>query len=205
MDAILLDIDGTLWDSTGVVSEAWTKALSNKPEINVDVTPDRLKTLFGRPLPEIASIIFQEYDEKTQQELIDECCEYEHEFLRQKSGKIFEGVVETIKELSKKYKVCIVSNCEAGYIELVMDKLGIAEYITDFECPGYSGQPKGPNCKSVIERNGFKDVVYVGDTQGDYEATRYAGIPFVFCEYGFGKPEGYEYSVKKFPELLELF
>lgn len=205
MDAIFLDIDGTLWDSTYTVAEAWNKVLEKKPEIQVDITPDRLKTLFGRPLPEIAAVIFEEYDKEMQIKLIDECCEHEHELLEEKPGIIFDGVVETIKELAKKYPVCIISNCEAGYIELVMDKLGIKDCITDFECPGYSGLGKGDNCKLVMERNGYKDVVYVGDTQGDYEATRVANIPFVFCKYGFGKPEGYEYSINKFSDLLELF
>ena len=205
MDAIFLDIDGTLWDSTYIVSDAWNTVLETKPEIDLVITPELLKSLFGRPLPEIASIIFEKYDKETQVRLIDECCEKEHEFLDARPGIIFEGVVETIKELAKKYPVCIVSNCEAGYIELVMDKLGIKDCITDFECPGYSGLAKGDNIKLVMERNNYNDIVYVGDTQGDYEATRKAGVPFVFCKYGFGKPEGYEYSVEKFSELLDLF
>lgn len=205
MDAIFLDIDGTLWDSTHIVSEAWNEVLSPKPEINFVVTPELLKTLFGKPLSEIAAAIFKDFPKEKQTELIDECCEREHEVLAVKSGIIFDGVVDTIKELAKKYPLCIVSNCEAGYIELVCDKLGIKDYIKDGECPGYSGLGKGDNIKLVMERNGFKDIVYVGDTQGDYEATRIAGVPFVYCKYGFGNPEGYEYSIEKFSELLELF
>lgn len=205
MDAIFLDIDGTLWDSTYIVSDAWNTVLEKKPEINLVITPKLLKTLFGRPLPEIASVIFADYPKETQIELIDECCEKEHEFLELNPGIIFEGVVETIKELAQKYPVCIVSNCEAGYIELVMDKLGIQDCITDFECPGYSGLGKGDNIKLVMERNNYKDIVYVGDTQGDYQATRIAGVPFVFCKYGFGNPDDFEYSVEKFSDLLTLF
>lgn len=205
MDAIFLDIDGTLWDSTHTVSEAWSKVLNQKSDVKADVSPDRLKTLFGKPLADIAAVIFAEYDKETQLKLIDECCEHEHELLEEKPGIVFEGVVETIKELSKKYPVCIVSNCEAGYIELVTDKLGITDCITDFECPGYSGLGKGDNIKLVMERNNYKDIVYVGDTQGDYEATRIAGVPFVYCKYGFGKPESYEYAIEKFSELLTLF
>ena len=205
MDAIFLDIDGTLWDSTYIVSDAWNEVLSKKPEINLVITPELLKTLFGRPLPEIASVIFADFPSEKQIELIDECCAKEHEFLNARPGIIFEGVVETIKELAKKYPVCIVSNCEAGYIELVCEKLGITDCITDSECPGYSGLGKGDNIKLVMERNNFKDIVYVGDTQGDYQATRIAGVPFVFCKYGFGKPDGYEYSIEKFSDLLKLF
>ena len=205
MDTIFLDIDGTLWDSTYIVSDAWNTVLETKPEIDLVITPELLKSLFGRPLAEIAAVIFEKYDKETQVRLIDECCKKEHEFLNARPGIIFEGVVETIKELSQKYPICIVSNCEAGYIELVCDKLGIKGCIKDGECPGYSGLGKGDNIKLVMERNGFKDIVYVGDTQGDYEATRKAGVPFVFCKYGFGKPEGYEYSIEKFSELLDLF
>ena len=36
------------------------------------------------------------------------------------------------EELAKKYPVCIVSNCEAGYIELVCDKLGIKDCINNY-------------------------------------------------------------------------
>ena len=205
MDAIFLDIDGTLWDSTYIVSDAWNEILSKKPEINLIITPELLKTLFGRPLPEIASVIFADFPSEKQIELIDECCAKEHEFLNARPGIIFESVVETIKELAKKYPVCIVSNCEAGYIELVCEKLGITDCITDSECPGYSGLGKGDNIKLVMERNNFKDIVYVGDTQGDYQATRIAGVPFVFCKYGFGKPDEYEYSIEKFSDLLKLF
>ena len=78
-------------------------------------------------------------------------------------------------------------------------------FITDFECPGYTNLPKGENCKLVMERNGFTSAVYVGDTQGDADAAAFAGIPFVYCAYGFGTPETYDYKIEKFPELLDLF
>lgn len=205
MDCIILDIDGTLWDTTPVVAEAWGEALKGRDDIAWRPTADNLKKLFGRPLPEIASMIFTELSKSEQMILIEQCCEEEHLALEKTPGNIFEGVVETIRELSKKYKICIVSNCQAGYIELTMKALGIEKYITDFECPGYTGLPKGENCKLVMERNNFRSAIYVGDTQGDADAAVFAGIPFVYCEYGFGKPDRYDYSIKKFPELLELF
>lgn len=205
MDCIILDIDGTLWDTTPVVAEAWNAVLNDRTDVTWRASADKLKALFGRPLPEIASMTFTELSESEQMVLIDACCEEEHLALEKTPGNIFGGVVETIRELSKKYKICIVSNCQAGYIELTMKALGIEKYITDFECPGYTGLPKGENCKLVMERNNFKSAIYVGDTQGDADAAGFAGIPFVYCEYGFGKPDRYDYSIKKFPELLELF
>ena len=204
MDCIILDIDGTLWDTTPVVAEAWGEALKGRDDIAWRPTADNLKKLFGRPMWAIAAAVFPELSPDEQMKLMDHCCAHEEEILTKTPGNIFEGVVETIRELSKKYKICIVSNCQAGYIELTMKALGIEKYITDFECPGYTGLPKGENCKLVMERNNFKSAIYVGDTQGDADAAVFAGIPFVYCEYGFGKPDRYDYSIKKFPELLEL-
>ena len=91
MDAIFLDIDGTLWDSTYIVSDAWNTVLETKPEIDLVITPELLKSLFGRPLAEIAAVIFEKYDKETQVRLIDECCKKEHEFLNARPGIIFEG------------------------------------------------------------------------------------------------------------------
>lgn len=205
MDCIILDIDGTLWDTTSIVADAWNEILKDRTDVAWRASADKLKALFGRPLPVIASMTFTELSEAEQLVLIDECCEAEHHALEKTPGKIFEGVVETIKKLSEKYKICIVSNCQAGYIELTMKALGIEKYITDIECPGYTGLTKGENCKLVLERNGFKSAVYVGDTQGDCDASSFVGIPFVYCAYGFGKPNRYDYKIEKFSELLDLF
>lgn len=56
-----------------------------------------------------------------------------------------------------------------------------------------------------MERNHIKKAVYVGDTQGDMLAAKFAGIPFVFASYGFGKPEAYDYIIEKPIDLLNIF
>ena len=205
MDCIILDIDGTLWDTTPIVTHAWNDVLKERTDIAWRPSPDNLKKLFGRPLTEIAALAFPELSTEEQTKLIDLLCEAEQATLRKTPGIPFENMVETVAKLSEHYKVCIVSNCEAGYIELMMSSFGLEKYITDFECPGYTGLSKGENCKLIMERNQFQSAVYVGDTQGDRDAARFAGIPFVYCEYGFGEVDSYEYSIKRLPELLELF
>ena len=205
MDCIILDIDGTLWDSTPVVAESWNRILNTRNDVAWRATPENLKKLFGRPLPEIASLTLTELTPEQQMELMNECCKEEHAALEHTPGIIFEGVQETIRALAQKTKVCIVSNCQAGYIELVMKALQIEEWITDFECPGYTGLSKGENCRLLMKRNGFSSAIYVGDTQGDAEAAKLAEIPFVYCTYGFGNPDFYDYKIDKFSQLMELY
>ena len=77
----------------------------------------------------------------------------------------------------------------------------VSPVASDFECFGHTGFSKGKNISLIIERNGIKKPVYLGDTQGDYEACKEAGVPFIFASYGFGKPEGYAASISSFPEL----
>ena len=52
--------------------------------------------------------------------------------------------------------------------------------------------------------DGIGDAVYIGDTQGDLEASRKAGIPFIFCTYGFGTPETFDAKIDAFTDLPEL-
>ena len=203
-DSIIFDLDGTLWDSTEIVAKAWNEVLSAEPSINLHLTADDLKKLFGRPLPVIASILFNTLPEKEQLELMDRCCAQEHIALSKECGILFPELENTLKVLSSQYKLFIVSNCEAGYIETFLESSGLSSYFQDFECPGNSGLLKGDNNKLVVERNHLKSPVYVGDTQGDADAAAYAGIPFIFAKYGFGEVKDYEYYIEKFSQLPNL-
>lgn len=201
VDSILFDLDGTLWDSTDIVATAWNKAIAEDKRLHLTFTGDDLKKLFGKPLPEIASIIFGELPRKDQLELMDRCCHEEHTALLKTCGTLFPKLEATLKELSTKYKLCIVSNCEDGYIETFLKASGLTEYFTDFECPGNSGLLKGDNIKLVVERNHFKQPVYLGDTQGDADACAYAKVPFIHASYGFGTVSNSKYKISAFSEL----
>lgn len=204
VDSILFDLDGTLWDSTDIVAKAWNQVIEEASDLDLHFTGDDLKKLFGRPLPEIAGMIFPTLSREQQLELMDKCCAQEHIALEQTCGKLFPDLESTLKELSQRYKLCIVSNCEEGYIETFLKASGLSSYFTDFECPGNSGLLKGDNNKLVIERNHLTSPVYLGDTQGDADAAAYAGIPFIFAKYGFGSVKEYKYCIAQFSELLDL-
>jgi len=56
----------------------------------------------------------------------------------------------------------------------------------------------------IIQRNNLINPVYVGDTEGDLKASRYAGIPFIYARYGFGNVKEFDYVIDSFEELLNL-
>ncbi len=202
---IIFDVDGTLWDTTEVVARAWNKAISEVGGTAAVVSAAVLKKEFGKTMKVIADDLFYDADEKTKDLLMEKCCIYEHEELEKNTDNLlFPDVVETIKGLSAKYNLFIVSNCQVGYIELFMKKAGVEPYIKDWECFGNTGKVKGESILLLMKRNKLTDVVYVGDTQGDYEATQIAQIPFIFAKYGFGHVENCERAISGIKELLDL-
>ena len=205
-DGIILDIDGTLWNSTPIVAEAWNEIIEKRDDIPFRFTAKQLTQLFGRPLPVIADMVFPFLEEKDRYDLINECCEREHELLRASTQNIlYPGVAETMKALCKKIPLFIVSNCQSGYIELFLEKTGLADCITDSECAGRTGLPKGPNIRLVADRNHLQNPVYVGDIDGDRQASEEAGVKFCHASYGFGEVERKDYVIKEFSDLMTLF
>ena len=69
------------------------------------------------------------------------------------------------------YHLSIVSNCQKGYIEAFLDHYDLWELVEDIECYGNNLRQKGENIRLVVERNRLDEAVYVGDIQGDYDAS----------------------------------
>ncbi len=208
-DGIILDIDGTIWDSTEIVARAWNRAVKSSGIHRTEpISSELLKTQFGKPMNVIADNIFVGESEESKHRMMEHCCRYEHEELTADPCDIFfPGVVETIRDLSERVPFFIVSNCQTGYIELVCDKAGIMNCITDYECFGNTGNGKADNIRELVKRNGLVNPVYVGDTDGDLEACEQAGVPFIFASYGFGSIDEKDAAavISSFRDMKGLF
>lgn len=206
MDSIIFDVDGTLWDTTHVVADAWNEVVRSETSLDLSITPQKLKNLFGKTMPDIAAILFPEEPKENQLRLIDLCCQREEEALRKKSGALYPQLESVLTQLAARLPLFLVSNCQAGYIETFLDCTGFAPYITDHLCPGDTGEGKAENIREIIRRHHLKSPVYVGDTDGDYQAVKSAGdsIPFIFASYGFGFVENPDYVITCPADLLSL-
>ena len=205
---LIFDIDGTLWDSRSIVAKGYNYVLEKEGLNHLFVTAEDLRKLFGKVMSEIADIVFASLPEAERYPLLERCMEWEHRFLEEDPCDTiaYPKVKETIAKLAENHNLYIVSNSQKGYPELCMSKLGLEPYIKDHLCFGDTGTSKGKTIRKLMERNGVPvdDVIYIGDTQGDYEATVEAGVPFIWCTFGFGVPEGYESKIDAFEELLSL-
>lgn len=163
-----------------------------------------MKGVMGLVIGDIAKIFFPYLQEVKRMEIIKDCCKSECDYLGIHGGILYNRLEETLRELSKAYKLFIVSNCGCGYIESFFKAHGLETYFTDYENPGRTGMVKGENIKLIIKRNNLFSPIFVGDTAGDLEAARFAGIPFIYARYGFGQVKEFDYAIDNFDELLDL-
>lgn len=203
---ILFDLDGTLWDSSREVADSWMMALKDFADIENPITREDIKAVMGKPMDEIGDILFARLPQARREELLEHCMQVENQYIREHGGQLLPGLVETLKILKQQYHLSIVSNCQVGYIEAFLSYHRLEAYFDDFESFGRTRQPKGENIRLVVQRNHLDAAVYVGDTQGDYEAASFAGTPFVHARTGYGTVQArvpYIESLSQLPETVE--
>lgn len=184
---VFFDLDGTLWDSAENVCKAWNEVFSSRiPQLHKTITVPELHGYMGKTLDDIAALMFPDIESEKRMEIMNAACDNENAYLAKHGGVLYPDVASTLEKLRERYSLYIVSNCQAGYIETFLGFYGLGYLFEDFECPGRTGQGKAANIKLVMERNGVSRAVYIGDTQGDLEASDEAGAAFIHAAYGFG-------------------
>ena len=201
---IIFDMDGTLWDSAAGVAESWNEAILAYGYERKPLTAGDTQSVMGKTMEDIADILFPELNVMQRKELLDLCCRLENDYLRRHGGVLYPDIRKTMEKLKVNYHLYIVSNCQAGYIEAFLDYYKFHDLIEDIECYGNNDKPKGENIALLYQRNNLEDAVYVGDIQGDYDASMSAGVRFIHAGYGFGKVEADVPEIQKFSDLIEV-
>ncbi len=212
-DSILFDLDGTLWDATNVTAATWVEVLAKHPDVRCAVTLDHaaVQRYMGLTNEELAAVFFPELPFDEAFALMGESCALENEWLPERGGILYDGVPETLVRLKEDgYRLFVVSNCQAGYIEAFLQAHGLGELFEDIECSGNTGLCKAENIRLITERNGLISPVFIGDTVSDGSAARTAGIPFVYAKYGFGelcgrgRTDDYDMDISTFREVADV-
>lgn len=199
--AILFDLDGTLWDSSEEVAHSWSEVLAACPDTEKQITKADMHRFMGKTLDEIGALAFPEIPEQRRKEIMQACVKHEVEYISEHGAKLLGDIRGILTPLKEKYTLCIISNCQDGYIQCFLDYFGFWDIFDDIECPGRTGKGKGENIRIVMQRQGIDKAVYLGDTQGDLNAADEAGVPFVFAEYGFGSIDRHTESISSLAEI----
>ena len=201
---LIFDMDGTLWDSSANVAASWTETVKLLGYDRPEITKQDIMGVMGLTMDKIADRLFGDLPKQERMELLDKCGNNENEYLRKHGGVLYPDLEKTFIRLKEKYPLFIVSNCQSGYIEAFLEYYGFGKYFDDIECYGNNLKEKGDNIALLASRNGLDRAYYIGDIQGDYNATMQAGFDFIHAAYGFGKIDHIVPELQKFSDLPEL-
>lgn len=182
---IMFDLDGTLWDAAQSVADSWNDILI-KRDCAERITADEMRGYMGRTMIEIADGLLAAHPQEERLDVLQECCAYCTGYLATHGGELMPQLEETLADLSARYDLAIVSNCQKGYIESFLAFHHLEKYFVDTECFGNTGLPKDGSIRTLLGRHDYEKAIYVGDTQKDCDAAEKAGVPFVHAAYGYG-------------------
>ena len=199
-DALIFDVDGTLWNASPASAKGWTLGLE-KLGIDRIITAEQIETVAGKPHDECIDILMPGLRVKYPNfvEILDDC---ETTVMQSEGGVFYKGTREGVAELALDHRIFLISNCQDWYLDLFLDFSGLRPILSGFDCYGRSGLPKS-DMLTIMKRTYSLEVpVYIGDTSGDRQAAELAGIPFIHAAWGFGKADGGTISVPSFAALL---
>lgn len=203
-DALIFDMDGTLWDAVDSYCHIWNVCFWRSGVRRI-VGRDELVACMGLSLSEIYNRL------DSRREIADAdaflaLVEAEEERLMPKlGGRPYPGVAEGIRQLSERYSIFLLSNCGETGLANMMRHLEISGYIKEAVTYGATRRSKSENMRMLKEKYGLLQPVYVGDTESDCRQTHLAGLPFVHAAYGFGHCANPDMAVSSFRELTDFF
>lgn len=204
-ESLIFDVDGTLWDVRGIVADVLNGILVRRGHADRQIEKDVFTSLFGKTAQEIADGCLAGLPDGL--EMILQCMEEENVIIAQTEQRFeYPGTVETLEKLAQHHRLFVVTNGGVGYAEMTLKKLGVEHLFRGTLCHGQTGVSKGETIRLLMEQHGIESAVYIGDTLGDQEASDFAGLPFIWAAYGFGKPAHYAAkidSINELPALME--
>lgn len=203
-DALIFDMDGTLWDAVDMYAQSWNEVFKRKG-IQKSISRDFLQKLMGYDIKTLLAAIIPEIEEDKRTDFYENVI---HEYSNQLfsgEAKIYPGVIDGLKALSQSYKLFMLSNCEKGGIKLFLDYSNTHEYITSYIEHGENLLPKHENMKLLKEKFQLQNPVYIGDTDSDRKSCDLAGVSFIFADYGFGSTDKYLHAFSNFSDLTMYY
>lgn len=212
LDCVAFDMDGTLLNSgdfgARAIHLAFETLMAAGDLPGLDAPPDEaaIRRQIGKP-PYIfyAELLPQPLKHKAM-DLHRAASAVEKAFLKDGSGRLFEGAREVLAELrASGHKLLLVSNCSQDYMDAVVETFALDELLHFRAAAGRSREfTKAGELQRGLETVGAKTGVMVGDRIHDGEAAMACGLWFVGCTYGYGPAEELAEANARINDIREL-
>jgi phosphoglycolate phosphatase len=194
--AILFDIDGTLFQTEKVALPAFRKTFDELRENGLfqgDTPEDgKLTSVFGMTIPEVWETLLPDTDIKLRDRANEMFAHWELYLMQEGEGALYPGVKEALQALhDQNIKLYTCSNGEKRYVETVLDTQRIHHYFTKLYSAGeYKTEKKEELVARILQDHHLSPdiTVMVGDRQSDITAAKKNNLPAIGCKFGFADP-----------------
>ncbi|MEO5999111.1 MAG: HAD hydrolase-like protein [Chitinophagaceae bacterium] len=206
--AVIFDLDGTLANTLPLCIQAFRNSL--EPLIHRSVSDEEIIATFG-PSEEgtIKALAPNHYDRAVADYL------HYYETLHEMCPLVFDGMKELQIHLqSKSIRIAMVTGKGKYSTDISLKYFDITNFFEIIETGSPSGPRKVEAIQIVIDQwpeIQKKEVIYVGDSTGDIEASREVGIPVIAAAWAETtdpvklqqlQPDELFYSIRDFSDWL---
>jgi len=185
-------------------------------------TSERLKRHWGKPIPQIIRGQWSQLSENVSEQMVNDFIDYRKK--AQKTPyqvKIFPGVIDAFKELTKNFKLAILTSgykptVERIYREMIHPDIKYHEIVMGPpELKVYKPDPRAFDLIfECFKKQGIseRETIYIGDNIIDFNAARNRGLEFYAVTTGVTSKENFleeglneSYIIDKFTDILPIF
>lgn len=216
---VIFDFDGTINDTMSFWSPALQSGLKlaakklniEPPQLTVEQANSMIGTKFSESIPDLLGPNLRDKWKVFYECILGE----ELRMIRDGESRLFDGALDLLRALKRaKISVGFASNCSSRYLETNTKRFNLNYYFNFMRCldsPGVVNktdmliQIMGVELKrrNSIDINNLRTVM-IGDRYHDRDAAAEAGIPFIACKYGYGKPEEWTGAIHFVESVYEL-
>jgi len=196
LDAVLLDLDGTLLDTADDIAAVLNRALADR-QLG-PLSTDSVRRLIGRGAPSLVGRALQLLGSSAQEVDVEAmlgrfCWHYEQLYAGNGGSAVpFPGVPEGLRALhAAGLKLAVVTNKQRRFALHLLERLDLARWFDAVVGGDTSGQRK-PNARPLhyaceALQVGAGQALMVGDSATDVLAARAADMPVVCVPYGYNE------------------
>lgn len=213
-DAMIFDVDGTLFKTESVLDEAYEQSfqeVKNQGLYTGPVPPvQQFHACLGMLLDDIWNKILPEASKAARDFLNERLVVLQVENLKRGKGQLFPHVKETLEILhTKGIRLFVASNGLEDYVKGVVKYTGLDSVIEKSYSAGeYETPSKVDLVRLILEEQKLQNPWMVGDRYSDVEAGVKNGLYVVGCGYSSFKDhheiEDANVIISNFDEILQL-
>lgn len=200
MKTVIFDIDGTLFDTKPGIIECLNDVLNCfgcKPIIAGE------EAKYIGPSVKDSFMLYHGFDEEKASEATRMYRDkYVEKYIR--NSVLYDGIYDVFDYLkSEEYVVCIATMKTRKQVDALLNIFKLNDVFDCIECAREEGgYTKFDMLNSIKTLYPCDDLMFVGDTNGDYRAAIKADVRFVYAKYGYGNIEENTDTITSLKELI---